>query len=124
MEQPLTPALDIVAQAADVFERDLGLRRERLAAPERECAGRLEADFLPLQLARGLLGRDRTQVQGQVQRRAGRHQLLQEPRRERARPLAQVQGTGQAVADLDVALADHDFDRLSGVALGGRAAQR
>ena len=63
------------------------------------------------------------QVQRDIHRRAGRHQLLQEPGRERARPLNQVQSAGEAISEPNVALVEHHLNRLRLVALGRRAAQ-
>ena len=95
VEQPLAAALHVVPQPAHIFERNLRLGRHRLATTQRERAGGLEPDLLPLQLPRRLVGRDRSQVQR----------------------------ADEAFAEPNVALVDRDLDRFARVALGRRADQ-
>ena len=78
VEEPLAPALDLVAETGDVLQGDLRLRGHGAAPLEGEGLGRLEAHLLPLQRPGRLLRRYRADVDGQVHRRARRHQPLEE----------------------------------------------
>ncbi len=78
VEEPLAPALDLVAQAGDVLQGDLRLGGHGASPLEGERLGRLEAHLLPLQRPRRLLRRYRADVDGEVHRRSGCHQPLEE----------------------------------------------
>ena len=62
-------------------------------------------------------------MDGQVHRRARRHQSLQEAGGEGTGPLAQVEGADHAVSDAHVAPVDLDLDLLALVHVGRRAAK-
>ena len=78
VEEPLAPALDLVAETGDVLQGDLRLRGHGAAPLEGEGLGRLEAHLLPLQGPGRLLGGYRADVDGEVHRRARCHQPLEE----------------------------------------------
>ena len=123
VEEPLPASLHLVAQAGHVLQGDLRLGRHGAAPLEGEGLGRLEADLLPLQGPGRLLRRYRADVDGQVHRRARRHQPLEESGGQGPGPLAQVEGACHMRADADVAPAYLHLDGLLLVELGGRAAQ-
>ena len=123
MKQPLPSPLHLVAQPGDVLQGDLRLRGHGAAPLEGEGLGRLEADLLPLQRPGRLLCRYRADVDGQVHRRARRHQPLEKAGGQRAGPLAQVKGADQPVSDAHVAAAYLHLDGRLLVELGGGAAQ-
>ena len=62
-------------------------------------------------------------MNGQVHRRARRHESLEEAGGQRAGPLAQVQGAHEAVSDAHIAAAYLHLDRRLLVELRGRAAE-
>ena len=123
VKQPLPAPLHLVAQAGDVLQGDLRLGGHGASALEGEALGRLEADLLPLQRPGGLLRRYRADVDGQVHRRARRHQPLEEAWGQRAGPAAQVQGANQAVSDAHLAASYLHLNGLVPVELGGGAAE-
>ena len=123
VEEPLAPALDLVAETGDVLQGDLRLRGHGAAPLEGEGLGRLEAHLLPLQRPGRLLRGYRADVDGQIHRRSRRHQPLEEAGGEGAGPLAQVEGADQAVSDAHVAAAYLHLDGLLLVELGGGASQ-
>ena len=115
--------MHLVPEPGHVLQGDLRLRGHGAAPLEGEGLGRLEADLLPLQGPRRLLSRYRADVDGQVHRRARRHQPLQEAGGQRPGPLAQVEGADHAVSDAHVAPVDLDLDLPVLVHVGRRAAQ-
>ena len=123
VEQPLPAALHLVTQAGDVLQGDLRLRRHGAAPLEGQALGRLEADLLPLKGPRRLLCRYRPHVDGQVHRRARRHEPLEEAWGQGAGPAAQVQRADQAVSDAHVSAVDLHLDGRLLVVLGGGAAE-
>ena len=123
VKEPLPASLHLVPEPGDVLQGDLRLGRHGAAAFERQALRRLEAHLLPLQRPGRLLRRYRADVDGQVHRRARRHQPLQESGGQGAGPAAQVQGADQAVSDAHVSAAYLHLDRRLLVVLGGRASQ-
>ena len=123
MKEPLAPALHLVPEPGHVLQGDLRLGGQGAAAFEGERLGRLEADLLPLQRPGRLLRRYRPQVDGDVHRRARRHQPLQEAGGQGAGPLAQVQRAHEAVSDAHRAPVDFDLNGSALVEGGRRAAE-
>ena len=123
MEEPLTPALHLVAQAGDILKGDLRLGGEGAPPVNGEALGRLEAHLLPLQRARRLVRRDGPEVEREVHGHARRHQPLEEAGGERARPPPEVKGAREVVPEPQVAAVYLKLDRCFLVASGGRAAQ-
>ena len=123
MKEPLPPPLHLVAEPGHVLQGDLRLRGHGAAALEGEGLGRLEPHLLPLQRPRRLLGGNRADMDGQVHRRARRHQPLEEAGSKGPGPLAQVQGAHEGSADAHVAAAHLHLDGGVLVHLGGGAAQ-
>ena len=123
VEEPLPAPLHLVPETGDVLQGDLRLRGHGAAPLEGEGLRRLEAHLLPLQRPGRLLGGNRADVDGQVHRRSGRHQPLEEAGSEGPGPLAQVEGAHQGPAYAHVAAVDLHLDRRLLVELGGRAAQ-
>ena len=123
MKEPLAPALHLVPEPGHVLQGDLRLGGQGAAAFEGERLGRLEADLLPLQRPGRLLRRYRPQVDGDVHRRARRHQPLQEAGGQGAGPLAQVQRAHEAVSDAHRAPVDFDLNGSALVERGRRAAE-
>ena len=123
VEEPIAAPLHLVAEPGHVLQGDLRLRGHGAPAFQGEGLGRLEADLLPLQRPGRLLRRYRADVDGQVHRRSGCHQPLEEAGGQRAGPLAQVEGARKAVADAHVAPAHLHLDGGVLVELCGGAAQ-
>ena len=119
VEEPLPAPLHLVAETGDVLQGDLRLWGHGAAPLEGEALGRLEPDLLPLQRPGRLLRRYRADVDGQVHRRARRHQPLEEAGGQRAGPAAQVQGTSELVAHANFTPVDLDLDGRLLVELGG-----
>ena len=117
------PPLHLVPETGDVLQGDLRLRGHGAAPLEGEGLRRLEAHLLPLQRPGRLLGGNRADVDGQVHRRSGGHQPLEEAGSEGAGPLAQVEGAHEGPAYAHVAAVDLHLDGRVLVELGGRAAQ-
>ena len=123
VEEPLPAPLHLVPETGDVLQGDLRLGGHGAAPFEGEGLGRLEPHLLPLQRPRRLLGGNRADVDGQVHRRARRHQPLEEAGGERPGPLAQVEGAHEGSADAHVAAAYLHLDGGLLVELGWRSAQ-
>ena len=112
VEEPLAPALHLVAESCDVLQRDLGLGRHGAATAQGEGLCGLEAHLLPLQGARGLLGGYGAEMDGEVHGRARGHESLQESGSEGAGPAAEVQRAGEVPADAYLAPVDRDLHLL------------
>ena len=123
VEEPLPAPLHLVPQPGDVLQGDLRLGGHGAAPLEGQGLRRLEAHLLPLQGPRRLLRRYRADVDGQVHRRARRHESLQEAGGQRPGPLAQVKGADQPVSDAHVAASYLHLDGRLLVELGGGAAE-
>ena len=78
VEEPLPAPLHLVPEPGHVLQGDLRLRGHGAAPLEGEGLRRLEAHLLPLQRPGRLLGGNRADVDGQVHRRSGGHQPLEE----------------------------------------------
>ena len=119
VEEPLPAPLHLVPEPGHVLQGDLRLRGHGAAPLEGEGLRRLETHLLPFQRPGCLLGGYRADVDGQVHRRSGGHQPLEEAGGQRPGPLAQVKGAHEGPAYAHVAAAYLHLDGVLLVELGG-----